>query len=148
MSSREVTIDESELIAAIQHDCVAILSFYLQDELDMKVPGFHLQIWQELVDMLKLTNRPGVTTALKKLFAVPREHSKSTLAKVATILFLKYSPYKFVLYASKTNGIARNAIHDILAWLESPQETALHGPMIRLKSSETDSYGSLRWGLS
>lgn len=142
-----VAISEADLIESLQHECVTFLAFYLGSELYMKVPEFHEEIWSELLAMVKHANIPGISYNLKKLFAVPRGFSKSTLAKLAVILFLKYTPLQFVVYASKTNGIAKNAILDILSWLESPQETALHGPTIRTKSSETESLWIIEMGI-
>lgn len=134
-----VNLNRSELLYAIRHDCVAFLSFYLAEELTMEVPDFHEDIWNELLRMVDTANQSGAMFQLQKLFAVPREHAKSTLAKLAVILFLKYTALKFVLYGSKTNSIAKNAIRDILIWLNSPQERELHGPMKTIKSSETES---------
>ena len=141
-----VQIPEGEMLYAMRHTCVAFLSFYIGDELDMEVPGFHLEIWQELLDMLDTMNQAGTHFVLKKLFAVPRDHAKSTLAKLAVILLLKYSSLSFVLYVSKTNAIAKNAIRDILWWLESRQERELFGPMRKEKSSEGESLWIITMG--
>lgn len=134
-----VYLSQAELLTAMRYDCVTFLGFYLGEELTLEVPDFHEEIWGELLEMLNQANIPGATYKLQKLFAVPREHSKSTLSKLAVILFLRYSPLSFVLYVSKTSGNATNAIRDILAWLQSPQEVALFGAPTVLKSSETES---------
>lgn len=136
--SVSVDINRAELLMAIRHDCVTFFAFYLQEELTMSVPDFHVEIWDELLVLIEELNRPGLIGRLQKLFAVPREHAKSTIAKLATILFLKYTPLKFCLYTSKTVGHAKNAIRDILIWLSSSQETQLYGPLITVKSSETE----------
>lgn len=139
MSYVEVAIDKHELLKAIRVDCVTFFGFHLQDELTLEVPDFHQEIWSEILDLVRQANVEAVTYTLKKLFAVPREHAKSTLAKLAVILILRYSPLSFVLYVSKTNGIAKNAIRDIIGWLGSPQSVELFGPVATIKSSETES---------
>lgn len=135
----QVELSRSELIAAMRHDCVSFFGFYLGEELTLEVPDLHIDVWDELLHMVDQANQPGIIGSLRKLFAVPREHAKSTVAKLAVILILKYTPLAFVLYVSKTNGIAKNAIRDILMWLASDQERELHGPISQIKSSETES---------
>lgn len=120
-------------------DCVTFFSFYLGESLTLDVPEFHQEIWEELLELVKTLDNRRVTEFLRKLFAVPREHAKSTISKLAAILFLKFSDLAFVLYVSKTNGIAKNAIRDIIFWLQSPQEQELYGPCAIYKSSETES---------
>jgi hypothetical protein len=135
-----VEIDRAELLAGIRYDCVTFLSFYLGSDLTLEVPDFHIDIWNELLRLLEMSlDLKVVILKLRKLFAVPREHAKSTLSKLAAILFAKYSPFRFVLYVSKTNGHAKNAIRDIIYWLQTDQETELFGPTRIVKSSETES---------
>lgn len=134
-----VGLSKAELLQAIRTDCVTFFSFYLQDELTLEVPELHEEIWGELLGYVEQLNKPMTVQFLKKLFAIPREHAKSTIAKLAVILFLKYTPLSFVLYTSKTVGHADNAIRDILLWLGSAQEAELFGPIHTIKSSETNS---------
>lgn len=134
-----VEVNRADLLYAMRHDCVAFFSFYIGEQLTLEVPDFHEDIWAELLVKVEQANVPAAVRSLRKLFAVPREHSKSTIAKLAVILILKYTPLSFVMYVSKTNAIAKNAIRDILMWLASPQERDLHGPLSIIKSSETES---------
>lgn len=134
-----VSLSRDELLYAIRHDCVAILAFYLGDELTLDVPEFHEQIWDEFLVMLDQVNQPDFLIGhLQKLFCVPREHAKSTLSKVAVILFMRYSPLAFTVYVSNTKGVALNAIKDIVAWLESPQEAMLYGSPTVEKANESE----------
>lgn len=135
----EVQINRADLLYALRHDSVTFFSFYIGADLTLEVPDFHDDMWNELLLKVEQANIPATVRSLRKLFGVPREHSKSTIAKLAVILFLKYSPFAFAMYVSKTNAIAKNAIRDILIWLSSPAEVDLHGPMRVIKSSETDS---------
>lgn len=134
-----VELNRGELLAAIRRDCVSFFSFYLQDELSMEVPDLHVEIWDEILEMVETMNQKGLHTRLKKLFGVPREHAKSTIAKLAVILLTRYTKLSFVLYVSKIVGGAANALRDIRVWLDSPQERQLYGKPEVIKSSETES---------
>lgn len=137
--SVEVELSKAELIVALKRDCVMALSFYLGEELTLEVPDFHQEIWEELLEIVEKVNQPEFLIGhLQKLFAVPREHSKSTLIKVAVILFMRYSPLRFTLYVSKTATIALNALRDVVNWFQSPQEIELFGAPVREKHNESD----------
>src|SRR5690242_15756735 len=97
----DTQFSKSDLILAIRRDCEIFFAFYLQEELTLAVPDFHQDCWNELLNYLEQLNQGGAVQALHKLFTIPREHAKSTIAKLATILFLKYSPLSFLLYVSK-----------------------------------------------
>jgi hypothetical protein len=132
-------VDKNELLAAIRTDCVTFFAFYLGDDLTLEVPDLHEDVWDELLHYVEQVNQRQVNLILQKLFAIPRGFAKSTIAKLAAILFLKYTYFKFCLYVSKTNGHAKNAIRDIMIWLTSENEKRLFGPSIIEKSSETES---------
>jgi hypothetical protein len=135
-----VEFDRAELKQAIARDCITALTFYLGEELTLEVPAFHEEIWGELVRYLDRVSEPEFLVGhLQKLFAVPREHSKSTLAKVAVIIFMRYSPLSFTLYISRTSGIALNAIKDVVAFMKSENEVELYGQPTVIKANETDS---------
>lgn len=134
-----VKVNKLDLLKAIRYECETFFAFYIGDKLTLEVPDLHIDVWDDLLHYVEQINQGGVTKSLRKLFAIPREHAKSTIAKLAVILLLKFTPFQFVLYASKTNGHAKNAIRDILFWLNSENEKSLFGPMITEKSSETES---------
>ena len=124
----QAEVSKEQLLRAIRKDCVTFLAFYLGDELTLDVPEFHIEIWDEFLQILDQVNSPDfIIGKLQKLFCVPRDHSKSTLAKLAVILFARYSKLRFFLYASNTKTIALNACKDIKSWLESPQDGELYG---------------------
>lgn len=136
---REAIVDRAELLRALRTDCVTFFAFYLGDELTLAVPELHIEVWEELLDAVETINKRQVNLVLQKLFAIPRGFAKSTIAKLAVILFIKYTYMKFFLYVSKTNSHAKNAIRDIIIWLGSDQERQLFGPSVMIKQSETDS---------
>lgn len=145
----EVSLDRSELIRALRIDCISVLAFYLGDELDLDVPEFHEEIWDEFVEYLDKVNDPRfIVGKLQKLFCVPRGHAKSTLSKLAVILFLRYSKFSFALYASNTKNIAMNAIKDIIGWLDSEQDRDLFNhTCYREKSNEAEALWIIHIGM-
>jgi len=141
----EVQIDRAELLQAIATDCYLFLSFYLEDELTLEIPDFHVDIWNELLTFVERANHPDfIIGKLRKLFAVPRDHSKSTLAKLAVILFMRYSVFSFTLYVSKTAAIAIAALRDIERWLMSPRDQELYGPATVVQKNQNEGLWILR----
>lgn len=135
----EYQVDKHQLLAAIRNDCHLYLSFYMGDLLELGIPEFHEEIWDEFLELLDEVNRPDMLVGiLHKLLGVPREHAKTTLVKLACILFLRYSRLSFLAYISNTFASALNAIKDIKEWLLSPQETELYGKANVLKNSESE----------
>jgi len=133
-----VEVDKAELLEAMRHDCVTFFAFYIGDELTLDVPALHIEVWEELLGYVEKVSQPDFLIGhLQKLFAVPREHSKSTIAKLAVILFMRYSPLSFTLYMSKTSTIAVSAIRDVVNWLTGEQERALYGDPEIIKSNES-----------
>ena len=135
----EYELDREQLLTLIRRDCDMILSFYLGDKLDLGVPEFHREIWDEFLTLLDEVNNPEMLVGiLHKLLGVPREHAKTTLTKIAVILFFRYSKLRFLAYVSNTGPLALNAIRDIFNWLTCPQEIALYGQPIIEKKNESD----------
>lgn len=132
-------VDREQLLRLIRYDCETFLGFYLGEDLDLAVPQFHKEIWGELLDVLDQVNDPEfVTGILKKLLAVPREHAKTTLVKLAVLLMFRYSKLSFVAYTSNTFAVAFNAIQDIKWWLTWEQDNELYGPTKSVRSSASD----------
>ena len=144
----QVSVSREELLKAIRHDCYSFLGFYIGESLTLDVPQFHVEIWEEFLSIVEAVSQPDFLIGhIQKLFAVPREHSKSTLSKLAVILFMRYSPLSFTLYASKTSPIAIAAIRDIMTWFQCEQECELYGAPAIHKSSETDGLWILTIGV-
>ncbi len=84
-------VSKDELLRLIRQDCETFLAFYLGEKLDLAVPEFHKELWDEFLELLDKVNDPNhVTGILNKLLGVPREHAKTTLVKLAVILLLRY----------------------------------------------------------
>src|SRR3546814_965298 len=73
------------------------------------------------------------------LLAIPRDHAKTTLSKLAVVWYFRYTNHRFCVYLSNTNTIAKNACKDIIGYLKSPNSIAVFGEIKMIKESETDS---------
>lgn len=133
----EFQISKDQLKKLIHRDCELFFSFYLGEELTLDIPEFHKEIWDEILELLERISDPAMLTGtLNKLLGVPREHSKTTIIKLACVLFLRYSRLSFLAYISNTFGTALNAVKDIHAWFKSSQDQELYGPFVHEKASE------------
>lgn len=131
---RPATIDASatqgEIRERLKTDGEFFIEFFLAEELSSPVPFFHHgEIWP------LLTN-----TALQRvLLAIPRDHAKTTLAKLAVVWYFLFTNHRFCVYLSNTNGIAKNACKDIVGYIRSPNFEATYGKVRFTKESDTDS---------
>ena len=135
-------LNEREMIQALQTDVRMVLGFYLGEEIDMEIPEMHSEIWDELYALVvRVNTEKQLKRILKKLLAIPRGHAKTTLIKLSTILFLRYSRLSFCAYVSNTGTIAHNAIKDIIEFFMCDNETSLYGQsVIESKSVAEMSY--------
>lgn len=63
--------------------------------------------------------------------AVPRDHAKTTVAKLVILWFLLYEDYSFPLYISDTHGVAAEAVSDVWDYLTSEEFIALTGEPVQ-----------------
>lgn len=137
-TSTPISFDRAELKRAIRHDTTMFFAFYLEEKLTMEVPEIHDNVWNEILQMLDEVNYGGLLVKVKKLFAIPRGFAKTTVAKLAVVLFLRYTRFRFVVYASKTVGHGKNAIRDIVGYLTSKNCKSLYGDLIQIKSNDQE----------
>ena len=105
------------------------IEFHLADELTSPVPKMHVEVWS------LLTN----TAMQRVLLAIPRDHAKTTLSKLAVVWYFLYTNHRFCVYLSNTNTIAKNACKDIMGYMKSPNFVSVFGAIKIIKESETDS---------
>lgn len=138
MQTQTYIFDRDQLLRAIRNDCELFFAFYLKEELTLEIPEFHKEIWQEFLDLLEEANDPSnLTEVLKKLIGVPREHSKTTIVKLAIVLFMRYSRLGFTAYISNTFNVALNALKDVRNWFKSQHDQELYGPYMAEKDNES-----------
>lgn len=121
---------QAEIINRLEHDGEFFIEFFLHEELTMPVPHFHSgEIWPLLT-----------STAMNQvLLAIPRGHSKTTLAKLAVVWYYLFTGHRFCAYVSNTNGFAVNACKDIIGYLKSENFERVYGKIVMEKESETNS---------
>lgn len=113
----EVQLNTYEIKAALEHNAEFLIQFFLQDELTRDVPWFHKDIFYDMttVDDDRLA------------IAIPRDHAKTTLAKLAVVWYFLYTDYRFILYVSNTVSIAVPAVNDIVTFVSSENFRAVFG---------------------
>lgn len=107
------------------------------DQITIRIPDFHYSVWNELHELSRIVNRLAVGY-VQKVWTVPREHSKTTTIKLAILTILRETNLSFLLYASNTQGMALNAIRDIVDWLRSPGEERIWGKTYVVKKNESE----------
>lgn len=128
--SADVAAARGEIISRLESDGEFFIEFFLHQELTSPVPFFHYgELWP------LLTN-----TALQRvLLAIPRDHAKTTLSKLAVVWYFLFTSHRFCVYLSNTNTIAKNACKDIMGFFRSSNFIHTFGKIKINKESETDS---------
>lgn len=133
-NGRVETVDgvasRAEIIKQLEIDGEFFIDFFLHEELTSPVPFFHHgEIWP------LLTN----TAMQRVLLAIPRDHAKTTLSKLAVVWYFLFTNHRFCAYLSNTNTIAKNACKDIMGYFNCANFKATFGAVKIIKESETDS---------
>ena len=118
---KEAAFTLEQIRDALQMDPEFFINFYLAEELTTPVPLFHKQIFSNMIDL-----------AIEyEAEAVPRDHAKTTLAKLAAMYFFRCTPIRYIIYLSNTHPVAANACEDIMAFFEHDNDNAVFGEIIR-----------------
>lgn len=112
----------------LRDDAEFFIEFFLADALDMPVPEFHKEIWGLLTDQQKE----------RVLLAIPRDHAKTTLAKLVVIWYWLFTSHRFCVYLSNTAPIAKGACRDIMEFLQTPNFLEIYGKIRVIKQSENE----------
>ena len=124
----DVSVDYSDVRKRLKTDGEFFIEFFLTDQLDMPVPGFHKDVWEKITSI-----------AERILLAIPRDHAKTTLAKLSVIWHWLFTKHRFTTYLSNTNAIAKGACKDIIGFLKNPNFEATFGRVKMTKESEGES---------
>lgn len=113
----QVQMDTEQIVYALEHDCEFLLNFFLAEELDFPVPEFHKSSWKLLT-----------STALRRIaLALPREHAKTTLARLAVVWYLLFTDLRFILYVSNTATVAAESCKVIMDFMRSDNFVSVFG---------------------
>jgi hypothetical protein len=129
VETQNVVAKTREIRGLMRVDAEFFIEFFLADSLDMPVPQFHKEIWGLATD----------ETKLRILLAIPRDHAKTTLAKLLVVWHWLHTHHRFCVYLSNTNPIAKGACKDIIEFLSHPNFIAVYGAVRMIKSSENES---------
>lgn len=113
----QVQMSQGEIISELKNNAAFFIQFFLGEELTHVIPEFHLIAWQYLISQ----------TAPQIALALPRGHAKTTLAKLAAVWYLLFTPYRFIVYVSNTHSIAAEACLDIINYMRSMNFEAVFG---------------------
>lgn len=132
----DVTIDPRSLVDYLRYDAAAFILLFLSEEegIEHGVPEFH-----EYVFSLMTNEHP------RTAIAIPRDHAKTTLAKLAAVYLFIYSPTRFLVYASNTNTIAAAACRDIANFIRSPQCTRIYGEPVFSQAEDAKGNYTFEW---
>ena len=114
-----VQLSKEQIKYALQHDSEFFIQFFLGSEIDLPVPKFHPEIFKFMVE----------DESPKFACAVPRDHAKTTLAKLASVWYLLFSDFRFILYMSNTVTIAVPSVNDIIGFMECDNFRAVYGEL-------------------
>lgn len=121
-----VQISNHEIKQALKYNGEFFIQFFLEDELTLPVPDFHKDIFQLMT----------AVEILRFVCAIPRDHAKTTLAKLAAVWYFLFSDYRFIVYISNTSGIAIPAVNDIMAFMQCDNFRAVFGNIQILTNQE------------
>jgi hypothetical protein len=102
----------------LEHDHRFAIAFFIPEEITAKspVPDFHVDI---SADMMGIDD-PYYCCA------VPRDHAKTTLAKINAVRLLVFHEYRFLVYLSNTSEVAAGAVNDIIDYIKSDNFSYWH----------------------
>lgn len=105
-----------------------LIEFFLGDALEFPVPQIHIDCWAKMTNL----------EMERVLLAIPREHAKTTLSKLAVVWYFLFTTHRFGIYLSNTAPIAKNACRDILAYMRTDNFIGVFGEIQMIKESETE----------
>ncbi len=117
--AQNVQINVAAVKAALKTDPEFFIHFFMGDELTKPVPAFHVDVFQIMTH----------TDVDRVVCAIPRDHAKTTLAKLACVWYFLFSDYQFTVYLSNTAEIAIPAVNDIIAFMLSDNFQSVFGAL-------------------
>jgi hypothetical protein len=112
-----VQLNTAQIKLALEHDAEFFIQFFLEDELTFPVPQFH-------IDIFSLMIRQDIDAFV---CAIPRDHAKTTLAKLACVWYFLFTDYRFIVYLSNTATIAIPAVNDVAAFMRTENFITVFG---------------------
>ena len=133
-----VILDVVKLRDRLKNDYSAFISLFLweQEGIEEGIPAFHIFGFREMV---KDHHQP-------LCIAWPRDHAKTTLAKISAVYHFLFKKHRFLAYVSNTNPIASNATRDIADMVRTPLFKQIFGDVVF--DEEQESKGNYTFTIS
>lgn len=114
----ERDIDVEQMETALRDDPEFFINFSLPDELadGVTVPDFHIQTFKNMM-------HPVHSRICE---ALPRDHAKTTLAKLACIKHFFFTKYRFIIYVGNAHTHAATCVLDIINIMRNDNWTNYH----------------------
>jgi hypothetical protein len=111
-------IDIVEL-RAIMKSPEAFIEYFLADEMGdaLEVVDFHLMVFQRFVDL----------NQTRDVAALPRDHAKTTMLRLAFVYMFVYSPLEFFVYMGSVHAAACTSLQVIWDTVSSPEFEEVFG---------------------
>lgn len=133
----DIQTDVSTLKAMLEVDFESFVYLFLYEEegIEQGVPHFHIYGLKQMTaaDIFQLA------------IAWPRDHAKTTLAKIACVWLMAYTPYRFLAYVCHTNTLAANACKDIADMIRRPLIQQIYGSAIFGQAGEAKGEYTFSW---
>jgi hypothetical protein len=126
--------NKDELLYALEHDPEIWIQFNLGEELSFPVPEFHKSEFGRMIHI----------EVSRLALAIPRGHAKTTLAKLAAVWFFVFTHYRFILYVSNTNPVAKAACMDIVNFMKKENFFIMFGKIEFERESESEGIWKFR----
>ena len=114
-----VEMDLGDIRRALRNSTEFFLEFALADEIaeDKTIPDFHILVFRRFIDFEQR----------RDVAALPREHAKTTLARLAFVYLTYFSETTFFVYVSSAHHIAVPSVESIWNRLTSDQFVEVFG---------------------
>lgn len=112
-----VQINTGDTKHALKTNPEFFIQFFLGDELTFPVPRFHIMVFNKMIS----------DDIQQFACAIPRDHAKTTLAKLACVWYFLFTDFRFIAYLSNTSTISQQACVDIITFMESDNFRAIFG---------------------
>lgn len=111
--------DVQEILHLLRDSKEFFLEFFLADEMgpNTGVPDFHLLVFNRFTDL----------TCRRDVAALPREHAKTTLLRLAIVYLIYFSPVQFFIYLSSAHEMAVPSIESIWNRIVSDDAVSIFG---------------------
>lgn len=133
--TENVDLDVATIVRLLFISEEAFFQFFIPEELILDVPELHKVVFRRMTELNPKRR--------KKVFALPRGHAKTTIAKLAVVKLFLFTHLKHGVFVSKTQGHATHCVDDIIDYMQSDNCRALFGEMRDFKRNETK--GIYKW---